>query len=164
MAQLAFKEGFVNQDQIECLPTRSGIADLQRELTEAKRTREFLYQEGQEMLDDFRTRYPDGPAYLTRYADRTLSDYRWRLSGRAKWRHAVGLTASKASFDLTNATGKQIISYLPAPARADWLQFEARRLRLNYESAIAKYRILRLNSLIEQQELLRQLAKEVQGL
>ena len=141
------------------LPTRKRIAALQARLAEVEAKRAALLGQGDQLVREFRSRYPDAPAYLVRYADRTLNDYRWRLSGKAKWRQ-LGLPGNKATMELTNETGRKILGSLPAITRTDWLRFEARRQALNYESAMTKYEVMRLRALVERQELLRQLVRQ----
>ena len=54
---------------------------------------------------------------------------------------------------------KSLPGMLMAAARLDWLRFEARRQAMNFESAMTKYEVMRLRSLIERQEMLRQLVR-----
>jgi len=141
------------------LPTRKSIAALEARLAVAEAKRAALLKHGDRLVAQFKSKYPDSPAYLVRYADRTLNDYRWRLSGKAKWRH-IGLPGNKVAVELTGETGQKILASLPGVARVDWLRFEASRQAMNYESAMTKYEVMRLRSLIERQELLRQLVRQ----
>jgi hypothetical protein len=140
-------------------PTRRSIAVLEARLAVAEAKRAALLQRGDRLVSEFKSKYPDSPAYLVRYADRTLNDYRWRLSGKATYRD-IGLPGNKTAVELTGETGKKILASLPQVARVDWLRFEAWRQAMNYESAMTKYEVMRLRSLIERQELLRQLVRE----
>ena len=96
MAQIAEPGGWdpASPDAAQ-LPTRKSIAHLATRLATAEARRAALFQQGDRLIQKFKTKYPDAPAYLVRYADRTLNDYRWRLSGHAKWRH-LGLPSNKA--------------------------------------------------------------------
>lgn len=140
------------------LPSRKSIGLLQARLADAQARRATLLQQGDELVTEFRARYPDSPAYLVRYADRTLNDYRWRLSGSAKWRQ-IGVAGNKVAVDLTSEKGQAVLASLPLVAQADWLRYEARRQVLNFRSAMTKYEVMRLRSLIERQEQLRQMVR-----
>ena len=139
-------------------PTRRSIAALEARLAVAEEKRAALLKRGDRLVREFKSKYPDSPAYLVRYADRTLNDYRWRLSGKAKYR-GIGIPGNKVAVELTGETGKKILLSLPEAARNDWLRFEAWRQAMNYESAMTKYEVMRLRSLIDRQELLRQLVR-----
>lgn len=141
------------------LPTRHSMAALRARLAVVEARRARLFAQGDRLVQGFAASYPEAPARLVRYADRTLNDYRWRLSGHAQWRH-LGLPTNKAAVELTGATGRRLLAALPAPARADWLRWEAQRQALNHASALAKYEVLRLHQLIERQEALRQLLRQ----
>jgi hypothetical protein len=160
VAQQADESGWnpASPDTAE-LPTRKSIGQLSVRLALAEARRTLLLQRGDRLLQEFRSKYPDAPAYLVRYADRTLNDYRWRLSGHTKWRR-LGLPSNKAAVELTGEIGVQLLAGLPESARHDWLRFEARRQAMNFESAMTKYEVLRLRSLIERQEMLRQLVRQ----
>ena len=140
------------------MPTRKSIGVLKTRLAEVEARRASLLKQGDELVAEFRTKYPDSPAYLVRYADRTLNDYRWRLSGSAKWRH-IGVAGNKVAVDLTSTKGQMVLASLPFATRNDWLRFEASRQVLNFKSAMTKYEVMRLRSLIERQEELRQLVR-----
>ncbi|MGB5648627.1 MAG: hypothetical protein WBM59_01000, partial [Sedimenticolaceae bacterium] len=118
-------------------PTRRSIAALEARLALAEAKRAALLKRGDRLVREFKSKYPDSPAYLVRYADRTLNDYRWRLSGKAKYR-VIGIPGNKAAVELTGETGKKILLSLPEAARIDWLRFEAWRQAMNYESAMTK--------------------------
>ena len=160
MAQLGAETGWeqavTDPDQ---MPTRKSIAAIRTRLANVEAKRQALFQQGNEMIAAFKAKYPDSPATLVRYADRTLNDYRWRLSGSAKWRH-TGQPGNKVAVELTGEVGQKILSSLPPPTRVDWLYFETRRQALNFASAMTKYEIMRLRQLIERQELLRQLVRQ----
>ena len=160
MAQIAEPGGWdpASPDAAQ-LPTRKSIVHLATRLATAEARRAALFQQGDRLIHEFKTKYPVAPAYLVRYADRTLNDYRWRLSGHAKWRH-LGLPGNKAAVELTGDVGTKLLANLPAAARLDWLRFEARRQAMNFESAMTKYEVMRLRSLIERQEILRQLVRQ----
>ena len=113
------------------------IVHLATRLATAEARRAALFQQGDRLIRSSRPEYPDAPACLVRYADRTLNDYRWRLSGHAKWRH-LGLPDNKAAVELTGEVGGEALADLPAAARLDWLRFEARRQAMNFESAMTK--------------------------
>ena len=160
MAQLGAKTGWeVAVPHAVELPTRKRIGVLRTRLASIDAKRAALLKRGDELVAAFKAKYPDSPAYLVRYADRTLNDYRWRLSGSAKWRH-TGQPGNKVAVELTGDVGQRILASLPAAAREDWLHFEVHRQSLNYESAMTKYEIMRLRQLIERQELLRQLIRQ----
>lgn len=163
MAQLAAETGW---EQVLTdpgrMPTRRSISTIHTRLADVEAKRQALFQQGGQMIADFKAKYPYSPAYLVRYADRTLNDYRWRLSGSAKWRH-TGQPRNKVAVELTGEVGQKILSSLPPPTREDWLHFETLRQALNFASAMTKYEILRLRQLIERQELLRQLVRQHVG-
>ena len=140
------------------MPTRKSIGLLKTRLVEVEARRATLLKQGDALVTEFRSKYLDSPAYLVRYADRTLNDYRWRLSGSAKWRH-IGMAGNKVAVDLTSEKGKTVLASLPFATQNDWLRFEARRQVLNFQSAMTKYEVMRLRSLIERQEELRQLVR-----
>ena len=141
------------------MPTRKRIGLLTTRLAAVEARRAVLLKQGDALVIEFRTKYPDSPAYLVRYADRTLNDYRWRLSGSAKWRR-IGIAGNKVAVDLTSEQGQIVLASLPLATQNDWLRFEARRQVLNFKSAMTKYEVMRLRSLIERQEELRQLVRQ----
>ena len=85
---------------------------LKTRLAEVEARRAMLLNQGDALVTEFRSKYPDSPAYLVRYADRTLNDYRWRLSGSAKWRH-IGMAGNKVAVDLTSEKGQIVLASLP---------------------------------------------------
>ena len=67
------------------------------------------------------------------------------------------MAGNNVAVDLTSEQGQIVLASLPLATQNDWLRFEARRQVLNFKSAMTKYEVMRLRSLIERQELLRQL-------
>ena len=141
------------------LPTRRSLSALQARLADTQARRATLLEQGNRLIRAFAEKYPDSPARVVRYADRTLNDYRWRLSRKAKWRH-LGIPSNAVTLELTGELGRHVLASLPEVARMDWLSFEARRQALNYQSAVTKYEVMRLRQLIVQQEQLRQLGRQ----
>lgn len=114
------------------------IREARAQLAELVRRRGKLQQMGQEMLQEFRERFPSAPAYPTRYSDRTLTGYRWRRAGH-----------KAVSFDLTSETGRALLDTLPADVRKVWLVFERRRIHLNLALALTDYERIRLKDFME---------------
>lgn len=141
------------------LPTRRSLSALEARLADKEERRAALLAQGNCLIRAFTEKYPDSPARVVRYADRTLNDYRWRLSRKAKWRH-LGIPSNAVTVELTGVLGRHVLASLPEVARMDWLSFEARRQALNYQSAVTKYEVMRLRQLIMQQEQLRQLGRQ----
>ena len=145
------------------LPSRKIIHERQQRYTELDARRTALRAEGDAMIARFREGYPDAPAYLVRYADRTLSDYRWRLSSAGRWRREDRPAKINYPVDLTGEAGADLLSRLPAVTRKHWLELENQRIRLNFESALVKYERMRVRSLIDQLEKLRKMLKNTDG-
>lgn len=114
------------------------IREAGAQLAELVRRRGKLQQMGQEMLQEFRERFPSAPAYPTRYSDRTLTGYRWRRAGH-----------KAVSFDLTSETGRALLDTLPADVRKVWLVFERRRIHLNLALSLTDYERIRLKDFME---------------
>lgn len=121
------------------------IRESRAQLGELERRRGKLQQMGQEMLQEFRERFPSAPAYPTRYSDRTLTGYRWRRAGH-----------KAVSFDLTSETGRALLDTLPADVRKVWLVFERRRVYLNLALALTDYERIRLKDFLERIDRLRE--------
>lgn len=139
------KGGLVSEKWVDDpgLPFRN-IREARRRLKELERRREQLRQMGEDMLREFRERFPKAPAYPARYRDRTLTGYRWRRSGH----RAV-------SFDLTSKTGLDLLDKLPDGVRRAWLAFERRRIELNLALAITDYERIRLHDYFQRLDRLR---------
>ena len=116
---------------------RTQIAVLERRLARLRRL-------GAEMVTRFRWHFPKPPAYPSRYTDRTLTGYRWRMANR----RAV-------SFELLSDTGQMILDQLPPSARKIWLDFERQRIELNLAGAIADYELRRLRDYVDRLDRLR---------
>lgn len=123
------------------------IRESRAQLGKLERRRGKLQQMGQEMLQEFRERFPSAPAYPTRYSDRTLTGYRWRRAGH-----------KAVSFDLTSETGRALLDTLPADVRKVWLVFERRRVYLNLALALTDYERIRLKDFLERIDRLREAA------
>lgn len=128
------------------LPFHS-IRESRAQLGKLERRRGKLQQMGQEMLQEFRERFPSAPAYPTRYSDRTLTGYRWRRAGH-----------KAVSFDLTSEIGRALLDTLPADVRKVWLVFERRRVYLNLALALTDYERIRLKDFLERIDRLREAA------
>lgn len=114
------------------------IREARAQLDELERRKGKLQQMGQEILQEFRERFPSAPAYPARYSDRTLTGYRWRRAGH-----------KAVSFDLTSETGRALLDTLPADVRKVWLVFERRRIHLNLALALTDYERIRLKDFLE---------------
>ncbi|BCO30016.1 hypothetical protein TspCOW1_01190 [Thiohalobacter sp. COW1] len=121
------------------------IREARARLGELERRRGKLQQMGQEMLQEFRERFPSAPAYPTRYSDRTLTGYRWRRAGH-----------KAVSFDLTSETGRSLLDRLPTDVRKVWLAFERRRIHLNLALALTDYERIRLRDFLGRIDRLRE--------
>jgi hypothetical protein len=121
------------------------IRESRAQLGKLERRRGKLQQMGQEMLQEFRERFPSAPAYPARYSDRTLTGYRWRRAGH-----------KAVSFDLTSETGRALLNTLPADVRKVWLVFERRRVYLNLALALTDYERIRLKDFLERIDRLRE--------
>jgi hypothetical protein len=121
------------------------IREARAQLAELERRRGKLQQMGQEMLQEFRERFPSAPAYPARYSDRTLTGYRWRRA-----RHKA------VSFDLASETGRALLDTLPNNVRKVWLAFERRRVYLNLALALTDYERIRLKDFLERLARLRE--------
>ncbi|WP_111748826.1 hypothetical protein [Salinisphaera orenii] len=110
---------------------------------------------GHDLCDAFKQQYPNAPAKLVRYNDRTLTYFRWRRSSARKWRNQAGGTRRarlNPTLTLTSDAGRQLLARLPASVRHDWLAYERQRLALNLEIATAEYERRRLVEYVEANE------------
>jgi len=131
---------------------RARIAELDAEIA-------GLEREGERLVADFRERFPDSPAYLAKYADRTLTGWRWRRSSARRWRGDRPARVNR-TFDLTGDEGRSLLRGLPAGVRASWLRFERRRADLNLAYALARYERTRLQDWLSRRAVLTRLEEE----
>lgn len=117
---------------------------------------------GDRMVAEFRERFPDAPAYLTRYADRTNNDFRWRRSAARRWR-GEGVRRRNTSIELTGEDGKLLLQWLPEETRRVWIDYERRRIELNLALALTNYERMRLRDYLDRVAVLRRLARESAG-
>lgn len=129
---------------------------MEQRLTQLTVQRQHLRAVGDAMVREFRQRFPDTPLYLTRFTDRTLNDYRWRRSSAKRWRRSATTDRQgvNLTLDLLGDTGAEILDSLPQDTRRVWLEFEERRLQLNFASACVNYERMRLRDLLERLRLL----------
>ncbi|WP_162622889.1 hypothetical protein [Salinisphaera orenii] len=107
---------------------------------------------GHDLCEEFKRQYPNAPAKVVRYNDRTLTYFRWRRSSARKWRHQSGKTQRprvNPTLTLTSDDGRALLAGLPVPVQRDWLAYERQRLALNLEIATAEYERRRLAEYIE---------------
>lgn len=136
--------------------TRARLLSLERE-------RDRLFALGDAMTAEFRDRFPNAPAYLTRYSDRTLTAYRWRRSSAAPWR-GRRTPGANASLELTSEAGATLLAALDPAVRQAWLDYELRRVRLNHVLALTLYELQRLTRLREQMAAIRRLADPAEAI
>ncbi len=144
------------EEEVSGRASRRTIRALHLRLEKLEAQRQEFLKQGDDMVSMFRRRYPDAPAYLVRYSDRTHNDYRWRLSSAKRLRgdRPKGLNRS---FDLTNETGRALLAQMPEEMRRMCLSLENSRVSLNFQSAMVNYERFRVKDLIERKEALRQL-------
>lgn len=117
------------------------VRGVRQRLAQVERERAELLALGEAMCREFRERFPEGPAYLTRYADQTANEYRWRRSSAKRWR---GERVHAATLDLTSEPGRALLQTLPDSVRQVWLAYEQRRIDLNLAVAQVNYERRRL--------------------
>ena len=103
-----------------------------------------LRESGEAMCAEFKQRFTDPPAYLTKYADRAHKEYRWRRSSAKKWRGPGAEAGVNKTFDLLGDNGRLLLEWLPERARHVWLQYEQRRITINHEIAMRSFELKRL--------------------
>ena len=140
------------------LPFQSTKAARKR-LAQLEARHDELKAMGEQLVQEFQRNFPNSPAYLTRYTDRTLNDYRWRRSSARKWRgdRPPGINVS---FDLTGDAGIDLLTCLPPATRKAWLEYERRRIELNLALSLLNYERYRLNDYLTRMEKLRALARK----
>ncbi len=115
---------------------RTRLAELEDRLAELER-------DGERMVSEFRHRFPDAPAYIARYTDRTLTRWRWRRSSARRWRGSLPRGVNP-TFELTGEQGRLLLRQLPEPVREAWLRYERQRVDLNLFYALARYERARI--------------------
>lgn len=139
------------------LPFR-GVREMEIRIKELEMREHELHRLGKRLVQEFKERFPDAPAYLTRYADKTWTSYRWRRPTGYRSR-GKRPTAIYAPFELTSDTGRELLQSLPIPARGVWLDFERRRIELNFMLAITGYERYRIGDLLSRIRQLREMER-----
>jgi len=134
--------------------------EARRRLAALDQRREALHALGADLVREFREQFPNAPAYLTRYSDRTYTAYRWRRSSHKKWRGS-GPRGVNLSVELASPDGRRILGRLPAAAARTWLGYERRRISLNLAVACIEYERARIRDYLARLDALRDLDKDL---
>ncbi len=100
--------------------------------------------EGAKLCEAFRKQFPQAPAKIVRYRDRSLTFYRWRQSSARHWGGN-----STTAISLTGEAGRALLSLVPESARRHWLRYERRRIYLNMRLSIVSYELYRLQDWLD---------------
>ncbi len=130
---------------------RARLAELEALIAE-------IEQEGTRMTQEFRGRFPDAPAYISRYTDRTFTRWRWRRSSSKIWRGGRP-RGINPSIELMGSEGRAILRQLPEPVRKVWLRYERQRIDLNLSHAVAHYERMRIEDWLARRASLAQAAE-----
>ncbi len=119
--------------------------DLKKLRTEAESAQlkyEALRQESLDLRDEFKAEYParSCPVFLGRNSDKSLTPLFWRYSSTVRGKK--GLRPKVDDF-------WALISKMNEPDRVRLAEFEANRMRINYQLSVVAYNILRLKQLID---------------
>ncbi|MEC9360191.1 MAG: hypothetical protein VX836_20260 [Pseudomonadota bacterium] len=127
-------------------------AGLALQLQELRQTQRDLVQQGLALIRQWNDTFPRG----------TTSFRLARLSGESntllRWRRTSDANRTRGHrFELVDQP--TLLDALPEAVRPRVLDFEDRRIRLNYEHAIATYRMQRLQELLRRRDALAQLRR-----
>src|SRR5690606_401158 len=103
---------------------RGRLAELEQQIARAE-------QDGKNLCQAFRQRFPRSPFYLVRYPNRTMTLYRWRRSSHRHWRGQDIPAGLNHPVNLASEGGVLLLQLLPESARPHYLNFERQRLDLN---------------------------------
>ncbi|MCE7509179.1 hypothetical protein [Alloalcanivorax xenomutans] len=116
---------------------RARLAELEQQITQAE-------QDGRNLCQAFRQRFPRSPFYLVRYPNRTMTLYRWRRSSHRHWRGQDIPAGLNHPVNLASEGGALLLRLLPESARPHYLKFERQRLDLNLTLSLRHYERQRL--------------------
>ena len=112
--------------------------------------------EGNKLCDAFDTQFPQAPAKIVRFNDRSLTFYRWRQSSHRRWG-----SHKTSAINLTGEAGQDLLARVPESARQHWLNYERRRLYLNTRLSIAAYEMYRLQDWIDALDAVKSIEREL---
>lgn len=116
---------------------RARLAELEQQIARAE-------QDGKNLCQAFRQRFPRSPFYLVRYPNRTMTLYRWRRSSHRHWRGQDIPAGLNHPVNLASEGGALLLRLLPESARPHYLKFERQRLDLNLTLSLRHYERQRL--------------------
>lgn len=118
------------------------LKDLKNEAKSAQAQYATLRQESLDLRDEFKAHYPAKvcPVFLSRNPDKSLTPLFWRYSSTIKGRK--GLRPKVRDF-------WALISKMNEPDRVRLAEFEANRMRINYQLSVVAYRVPRLTQFIK---------------
>ena len=123
-----------------------------------------LEAEGRALARRWRSRWPEAPVYLARYADRTLTPWRWRRSSARghRARHG-GRQAINPPVEPLGPQGLALLEAMAPALREAWLEAEAERQAINAAAATLAYERERLARLLDARARLAGLAGLARG-
>lgn len=118
------------------------LKDLKNEAKSAQAQYATLRQESLDLRDEFKAHYPAKvcPVFLSRNPDKSLTPLFWRYSSTIKGKK--GLRPKVSDF-------WALISKMNEPDRVRLAEFEANRMRINYQLSVVAYRVPRLTQFIK---------------
>jgi len=148
----------------------SGIREAKQRLDMLKERRARLNEELRELLKEFSECYPyeTTPVRLSRSTDKSLTALRWRVVSYGgglykKERDTLGRRIRNVGelVELHQPAGQAFLEQLSPQARKVFLDFEYRRIHLNYLFAVTVYEIGRLEHFIEMFDAWRKMKKKM---
>ncbi|HHQ42879.1 MAG TPA: hypothetical protein ENK20_11400 [Chromatiales bacterium] len=132
------------------LPGLRDRAAVEARLAQLAETLAQLEGEGRALARRWRSRWPDAPVYLARYADRTLTPWRWRRSSARghRVRHG-GRQAINPPVEPLGPQGLALLEAMAPALREAWLEAEAERQAINAAAATLAYERERLVRLLD---------------
>lgn len=117
------------------------LNELNNELKQAQQQYQTLRQETLDLRDAFKAQYPARvcPVFLSRNPDKSLTPLFWRYSSTIKGKRGLRPKA-KDFWALINTMGES--------DRLKLSEFEANRMRINYQLSVVAYQIPRLSQFI----------------
>jgi len=114
---------------------------LTNELKQAQQQYQISRQESLDLRDEFKAHYPAKlcPVFLSRNPDKSLTPLFWRYSSTIKGKK--GLRPKAKDF-------WALISKMSESDRLRLSEFEANRMRINYQLSVVAYKLLRLEQFI----------------
>ena len=125
-------------------------AAVEARLAQLAETLAQLEAEGRALARRWRSRWPEAPVYLARYADRTLTPWRWRRSSARGHRARLGgRQALNPPVEPLGPQGLALLEAMTPALREAWLEAEAERQAINAAAATLAYERERLARLLD---------------